>query len=91
MDEPLSEELAGLQDLLRLQQSLPSPAMCRALRVSAGLSTTAVATPVGVTRQTVSKWERGVRKPRGEHLRKYVAVLSTLRDAQHVVIQRAAA
>lgn len=63
---------------VNLRRRLPSPAMRRALRASAGLSAAELASTLGVTRQAVSKWERGDRTPRGEHLESYIAVLEEL-------------
>jgi len=61
-----------------IRRRLPSPQMRRALRVASGLSAAELAALMGVTRQAVSKWERGVRTPRGQHLATYVAVLERL-------------
>lgn len=52
--------------------------MRRALRVTAGLSAAELAASLGVTRQAVSKWERGERHPRGQHLVAYVNALDVL-------------
>lgn len=52
--------------------------MRRALRASSGLSAAELAGMLGVTRQAVSKWERGKRTPRGQLLEAYVAVLQEL-------------
>lgn len=81
MQETAIEGVAHLAETVRLRKALPTPAMCRALREAAGVSAAQVAAPVGVTRQTVSKWELGTRTPRGEHLRRYLDVLDALRVA----------
>jgi transcriptional regulator with XRE-family HTH domain len=52
--------------------------MRRALREANRISAAELARPLGVTRQTVSKWECGKRTPRGELLAAYVAVLDEL-------------
>lgn len=62
-------------DLLR---RLPAPAMRRSLRASSGLSAAELGEMLGVTRQAVSKWERGVSTPRGNYLEAYIAVLDQL-------------
>jgi DNA-binding transcriptional regulator YiaG len=62
-------------------RELPSPAACRALRVSARLSLARVGEAVGVTRQAVWSWEQGTRTPRGEHLRRYLQVLAVLKGS----------
>ncbi|MGC3953415.1 MAG: helix-turn-helix transcriptional regulator [Propionicimonas sp.] len=60
-------------------RSLPAPSMRRALRQNANLPMEDIAAELGVTRQTVSNWERGVRTPRGQHLERYLSVLNDLR------------
>jgi transcriptional regulator with XRE-family HTH domain len=52
--------------------------MRRALRASAGLSAADITKGLGVTRQAVSKWERGTRTPRSQLLEAYIAVLEEL-------------
>lgn len=80
MTETVSPVTAAAAVAQRLQsrRRLPSPAMRRALRQSSGLSAAELAELMGVTRQAVSKWERGVRTPRGPHLEAYIAVLDEL-------------
>lgn len=63
---------------VRARRRLPAPPMRRAIRESAGVSQLRVAGQVGVTRMTVSRWESGVREPRGDHLLSYVALLDEL-------------
>lgn len=69
---------AAVAERVRLRRRLPSPQMRRAIRISSGLSAAELAGLMGVTRQAVSKWERGDRTPRGSHLEAYVAVLDEL-------------
>lgn len=61
-----------------LRRKLPPPAMRRALRVSRGLTGADVAAHCGVTRQLVSKWERGERNPSGQRLELYADLLDRL-------------
>lgn len=63
---------------MALRRRLPTPQMRRALRVSSGLSAAEVAVTLGVTRQAISRWERGEREPRGPQLSAYVAVLDAI-------------
>lgn len=65
---------------VRARRRLPTPSMRRAIRESAGVSQLRVASSLGVTRMTVSRWESGIREPRGEHLVSYVALLDELVD-----------
>lgn len=68
-----------LMEKLRSRRNLPSPELCRTLRVAAGASQADLAEILGVHRETVSRWERGERRPSGEHLLRYLEVLEELR------------
>jgi DNA-binding transcriptional regulator YiaG len=65
---------------LALRRRLPAPAMRRAIRVAAGLTQAELASclPAPVHRETVARWEAGVRTPRGELLLAYVQLLDEL-------------
>jgi len=67
-----------LRELARLRRRLPPPALRRAIRESSGLSGSTVAKALGVSRQTVSHWECGVRTPRSPLLEAYVEILDEL-------------
>jgi transcriptional regulator with XRE-family HTH domain len=54
--------------------------MRRALREMAGLSGAHIADQLGVTRQTISHYECGIRTPSGDLLEGYVAILEELRE-----------
>lgn len=74
--------MSTTDDLLRkarAQRSLPPPAVRRALREANGVSQGDVGGVLGVHRETVSRWERGERTPRGELLVAYVDLLDELR------------
>jgi transcriptional regulator with XRE-family HTH domain len=77
-------EVLELREILDSRAStrreLPPPEVCRAWRRAAGATLAEVAAPVGVTPSAVGLWERGLRRPTGDHLRRYVAVLRVLRD-----------
>jgi len=57
---------------------MPAPAMCRLLRESAGLSQDDIARVVGADRSSISRWERGRRKPSRRIASRYVAVIARL-------------
>jgi DNA-binding transcriptional regulator YiaG len=64
--------------LSRLQASrLPSPAVRRDIRVSAGVSCRQLAFLIGVTATTVIRWENGA-TPHTEHAIRYREVLDAL-------------
>jgi transcriptional regulator with XRE-family HTH domain len=72
--------MSGLLDQVRLARRLPTPAVARAIRESAGVSQAALAEELGVDRVTVARWEGGTRRPRGELLRQYVELLEAIHD-----------
>lgn len=67
---------------LSARRRLPVPAMRRAVRLDAGLTQTDVAEVVGVSRESVARWESGARNPRGDALLVYVDLLDQLRSDQ---------
>ena len=74
--------MSSTDDLLRkarAQRSLPAPEVRRALRRSVGLSQDDFAGVLGVHRETVSRWERGERTPRGDDLVAYVDLLDRVK------------
>jgi transcriptional regulator with XRE-family HTH domain len=73
-------EQTELRNLIRARRQLPPPPTRRALREASGLSGADVARAMGVTRQAVSNWERGLRDPRGATLDAYLEVLALLRE-----------
>lgn len=64
---------------LRSKRTLPPPDFCRDVRIAAGASQADIAEALGVHRETVSRWERGERKPNEEHRGRYLAILEELR------------
>lgn len=63
---------------LRTRKALPTPAICRHIRISAGVSQELAAREVGVHRETISRWERGERRPSDQHLARYLTLLEEL-------------
>lgn len=86
MTEPDQRARAAsvLVDRMALRRRLPPPQMRRAMREAAGLSAAEVAAELGVTRQAISRWERGQREPRGRLLSEYVSVLDAIAQADRV-------
>jgi transcriptional regulator with XRE-family HTH domain len=68
-----------LRDRIRVLNALPSPEQRAALRKNLGLSRRDLAEAVGVSEAAIGHWERGIRHPRGEYLRRYVDVLDVLK------------
>jgi DNA-binding transcriptional regulator YiaG len=70
----------NLLDKVRAEQALPPPRVRRSIREAAGVSQRAVASELGISGMTVSRWEDGTRSPRGELAALYVALLAQLRE-----------
>jgi transcriptional regulator with XRE-family HTH domain len=76
MTDPITRLVAEA----RLRRALPPPAVCRAIRESAGISQLEVARVLGVDRVSVTRYESGVRLPRPAVRERYVELLSRLAD-----------
>ncbi|MDQ0576467.1 helix-turn-helix transcriptional regulator [Agromyces albus] len=64
---------------VRIARDLPKPEVARLIRESAGVSQIRLANELGVARNTISRWETGDRRPRGELRLRYAQLLSELR------------
>ena len=73
--------MSALLEVVKARHQLPTPALARALRESAGVSQQQMADEIGVHWTTVSRWETGRRSPRGRVLVAYVALLQALGEA----------
>jgi transcriptional regulator with XRE-family HTH domain len=60
------------------RQALPLPALRRAIREQAGLAQEDLARALGIHRETISRWEKGTRTPRGDLLARYAELLREL-------------
>ena len=74
MSEPIDHALAEA----RAREALPAPELRRLVRERAGISQSHVGTALGVDRASVSRYEAGLRTPRGEVLLGYCALLDRL-------------
>ncbi len=63
---------------VRAARRVPTPAVARAVRQAAGLSQAQIASALGVDRVTVTRWEAGLRKPRGRVARAYSNLIGRL-------------
>ncbi len=73
-----------IADLEALRQrrapvQLPPPDQRKAIRMAYGVSQNDVASVLGVSRLTVSMWERGETDPKPEHARKYSELLEQMK------------
>jgi DNA-binding transcriptional regulator YiaG len=62
----------------RARRRLPEPVMRRLLRERANVTQAELAEALGVARSTVSRWEAGLRGPRGAHADGYSELLDRL-------------
>jgi transcriptional regulator with XRE-family HTH domain len=67
-------------EIAHATRQLPQPALRRHWRELAGASQDQIAAQLGVTRTSVSRWEKGTRSPRGENLVAYSILLGQLRE-----------
>lgn len=68
---------ANLIDRSR-RRRLPDLEMRRMLRLKAGLTQAEIAAAIGVERPTISRWESGLRSPRGPNAEAYADLLRGL-------------
>ena len=72
--------MQSVEDLIHRSRKrrLPDPEVRRMLRNRSGLTQADVASAIGVERPTVSRWESGLRTPRGRHADAYAELLRAL-------------
>lgn len=71
----------AIQERVRVHRDLPSPSIRICVRVERGLSRQELGEILGVSRQTIGRWERGERTPRGSLLAAYVKALRVLQES----------
>jgi DNA-binding transcriptional regulator YiaG len=77
-------KVSELQELSRLRALLRSGA-ARSIRTAAGLSLGEVAEPLGVSKTSILRWERGQHAPRGDLALAYWQLLQSLmREGERV-------
>lgn len=72
--------MSGLIDEVRATRRL-SPKVARAIRQDAGISQQRLADELGVSRVTVTRWENGAFRPRGDTARRYAELIARLEAA----------
>lgn len=65
---------------VRASRSFPGPDKARAIRRSAGVSRERLAQELQVHPTTITRWETGLRCPRGEMRARYANLLNALAD-----------
>ncbi|MDP9091845.1 MAG: helix-turn-helix domain-containing protein [Actinomycetota bacterium] len=65
-------------ELAQARAALPRPEQCRAIRRGAGLSLGDLAEALSTNPITVSRWERGARRPSKRFIVAYVGLLADL-------------
>jgi DNA-binding transcriptional regulator YiaG len=76
----MMDGLDELREQVAASRTLPSPAVRRALRESAGVPLRVIAELLKVTPEAVRLWERGLRRPSRDHMSGYLEALRVLRD-----------
>jgi DNA-binding transcriptional regulator YiaG len=64
-----------------LAAPLPAPAERKQIRTSYGVTIQAVANVLGVSRMSVTAWERGTSEPTGANATKYAQLLREMKEA----------
>jgi len=72
--------MTQLVEEVRQARRLPPPQLAKAIREAAGVSQQRLADELGVHRVSVARWELGQRRPRGQLLTAYTALLDALRQ-----------
>jgi plasmid maintenance system antidote protein VapI len=72
---------ARIIEKAKAAHDLPSPSMQKAIVDGSGVPQTDLAEEIGVHRVTFNRWVMGHRRPTGEHLVRYVALLEALQEA----------
>lgn len=73
-----TDRLEEVLDRARQRRRLPDPQTRRLLRERAGITQTALAEAIGVSRAALCRWELGDREPDEEFLPAYLAALDRL-------------
>lgn len=68
----------SLLDEVKAARRLPDPPIARMIREAAGVSQLRFAKEVGVHRITLSRWESGVCRPRGDARARYARLIAEL-------------
>jgi DNA-binding XRE family transcriptional regulator len=77
----LADDIAQqVQRLVAANARLPAPDIRRVIRLSVGVPAEELAHAVGVTRQTIYRWEAGDREPRGRLRERYAAALRAMQE-----------
>ena len=74
-------DLTGVIAAKLKARGLPEPAECLRIRTDAGIAAADIAAALGVTRQAVDQWERGLRRPRGKLAVDYMDLLKAVKAA----------
>lgn len=64
-----------------LKSPLPSPEKRKRIRIDYGVTIQAVADVIGVSRMSVTAWEKGTSEPTGDNAIKYAELLREMREA----------
>ncbi len=68
-------------DEVRAARALPRREVARAIRIAAGVTQQDLADELGTSRNTISRWETGERKPSARLRARYATILRQLNEA----------
>jgi transcriptional regulator with XRE-family HTH domain len=71
-------EICDLAEAVRISRD----GSAKALRLALGIAAAAIGMPCGVTPSAISRWENGLRRPRGEAAVAWVRLLRRLEDQE---------
>lgn len=80
LQRPYSSLMALAIDEVLRARSLAANGLGRAIRLAADASLSEVGEAVGVSGPTISRWENGKRRPRGDRAVRYAQVLDQLQQ-----------
>jgi transcriptional regulator with XRE-family HTH domain len=72
-------DIQALVQKVRRRKRIPSPTEARAIRIASGLRQLDLAQVLGVNRVTITRYETGGRRPRGDLGQRYARLLEALR------------
>lgn len=66
---------------LRTRRELPPPEVARMIREAAGVSQRRLGQELGVTKETIARWESGTHRPRASRVSAYARLLRDIEAA----------
>jgi DNA-binding transcriptional regulator YiaG len=74
----IASRAVDMKTLIKARRLTANPQACRLLRIGAGVSLAEMAGAIGCSTAALSRWECGLRRPRGRHAIAWAAQLMEL-------------